>query len=61
MILFKPFNGPKFDLQCQHFSWKNVYGNVKNDIEKILQKLIYNFHISNLYGDEWDNLQSHVQ
>jgi hypothetical protein len=33
LLSFQPFHGPKFDLKCQHLSWKNVYGNVKNDIE----------------------------
>jgi len=34
---------------------------LKDDIEKIRKKFIYNFDILNDYGDEWDNLQSQVQ
>jgi hypothetical protein len=34
LILFKPFHGLKTNLKCQHISWKDVYFNVKNNIEK---------------------------
>jgi hypothetical protein len=29
-----PFHGLKIDLKGQHLSWKDVYLNQKNDIEK---------------------------
>ncbi len=54
-----PFHGLENNLKRQHFSWKNVYFNVKNDIKK-KRKKIYNFNILNDYNDEWDNLQSQV-
>jgi len=34
---------------------------LKDDIEKIRKKIIYNFNILNDYGNEWDNLHSQVQ
>ncbi len=44
----------KNNLKGQHFSWKGVYLNLKDDIEK--NQYVYNFNILNDYGDDWDNL-----
>jgi hypothetical protein len=60
-LLFMPFHALEYNLEGQHLSWKYVYFNVKNDIEKIRKKTVYNFNILNDYGDEWDTLQSQVQ
>jgi hypothetical protein len=33
----------------------------KNEIEKIRNKLVYEFNKDNKYGDEWDHLQTQVK
>ncbi len=42
-------------------SWKDVYVNLKNNVEKIRKQFVYNFSILNDCGDEWDNLLSQAQ
>jgi hypothetical protein len=56
-----PFHGSKNILKIQQLSWKDVYVNLKNDVEIFLKQFIYNFNMLNDYGDEWDNLQSQAQ
>jgi hypothetical protein len=44
-MLFKPFHGLENNVKGQHVSWKDVYLNVKKDIEKIKIKIVNNFNI----------------
>jgi len=61
LLLFFPFHTFEYNLKGQHLSWKDVYLNQKDDVEKIRKKFVYNFNILSDYDDEWDKLQSQVQ
>ncbi len=59
--MFHHFCESEIDLKNNYTSWKDVYMEKKNEIEKIRNKFVYKFNKNKKYGDEWDHLQEQVK